>query len=451
MLVLFLARWSPPAQRGCDRTECCASSKAVEREGEGTGTGVERCTGLSPSFPSLLTVDPASRRHLPPLPPRLLLSSTNDSSSPASSSFYPPMSIIRHFVTGEHPSHSSPKFNRRPSGQPLLPHSFDNGKTPSNRNRSRKATAVKLLTVVVVLYWTGKAALWAAGVTGNGEKKAAVRELRRDSCEARGLVTATTDESHRAVIRLRPAPSNEPRARNPDNTILHFSLHPSLSDALPRLFDGSSSPSAFPSSCVTPYVQQLPLTPRLEASPFEPELFFSISTTPSRAVTTAPIWSTFMTAPSPSSSDLDFASGRPRIPKAPGCLITDAQNKGDSKGAAMAHAEFRRQGISCVFKDSTRAGERYEMRVLSLVRDAWLESERRRWQRGERMVEWFVFQDDDTCTSLSFLSSLRKVELTFLLHLLSLFHRVERPSDAPSDARRPFAQPRPLPRSVQRN
>lgn len=31
------------------------------------------------------------------------------------------------------------------------------------------------------------------------------------------------------------------------------------------------------------------------------------------------------------------------------------------------------------------------MRVLGLVKDAWLESERRRWQEGGDIVEWFIF------------------------------------------------------------
>lgn len=361
----------------------------------------------------LLTAHSCARRtsSSPPAPPprssplrrRLPRSSPSPSKDPT---------MLRYFLAGER---APPiKLNRRPSNQPLLPSPLG-GKPQPTQARSRKVTAVQVLTVVVLLYWVVTLGGWVVGTTG--QKKAAVLQLRRDSCEARGLVTATKDEQHRAVIRLRPAPPNELRTRNPDNTILPFSLHPSLSDALPRLFDGTSSPNAFPvgKTCVTPHIQQLPLHPRLESSPHEPEIFFSISTTPSRAVTSASIWSTFMSAPIPSTNDLATNNGRTRRPHAPGCLVTDAQNKGDSQGAAKAHAEFQRQGISCVFRDSTRASERYEMRVLSLVRDAWLESERRRWRDGSPIVEWFVFQDDDTCTLLLLLplSSRLTVSLSF--------------------------------------
>lgn len=49
-----------------------------------------------------------------------------------------------------------------------------------------------------------------------------------------------------------------------------------------------------------------------------------------------------------------------------------------------------------LISDSQQSGERYEMRVLGLLRDAWLTSEKRRWQEGGHQVEWFVFGDDDT-------------------------------------------------------
>lgn len=50
-------------------------------------------------------------------------------------------------------------------------------------------------------------------------------------------------------------------------------------------------------------------------------------------------------------------------------------------------------GTGCVMRDSSRVGERYEMRVLGLVNDAWEESERRRKNHSVDggIVEWFVF------------------------------------------------------------
>lgn len=82
--------------------------------------------------------------------------------------------------------------------------------------------------------------------------------------------------------------------------------------------------------------------------------------------------------------------------EAPGCIVTDAQGHGNHAGMAQANAEFRRQNLSCTMKESSRVGERYEMRVLGLIRDAWVESERRRYQENSRLVDWFVFADDDT-------------------------------------------------------
>jgi hypothetical protein len=87
---------------------------------------------------------------------------------------------------------------------------------------------------------------------------------------------------------------------------------------------------------------------------------------------------------------------RPEVEGAAGCVVTDAQGKGNHGGMAKVNAEFRRQGLSCTMKESSRVGERYEMRVLGLIRDAWIESERRRFQENAPLVDWFVFADDDT-------------------------------------------------------
>lgn len=61
-----------------------------------------------------------------------------------------------------------------------------------------------------------------------------------------------------------------------------------------------------------------------------------------------------------------------------------------------ANDEFRRQGLGCVMRDTSRTGQRYELRVLGLLRDAWVESELRRWRDGAAVPDWFVFGDDDT-------------------------------------------------------
>lgn len=52
---------------------------------------------------------------------------------------------------------------------------------------------------------------------------------------------------------------------------------------------------------------------------------------------------------------------------------------------------LEKAGTACVMRESGLGEVRYEMRVLGAVKDAWDESERRRWEEGERMVEWFVF------------------------------------------------------------
>ncbi|GAA6026855.1 hypothetical protein JCM8097_005911 [Rhodosporidiobolus ruineniae] len=274
--------------------------------------------------------------------------------------------------------------SRRPSATPLLP-SLANS-VATSANRGNKSRVLKVVAGLAVLYWVVQVAHWAA--PHKVVKPASLlASLQADTCEARGLATplASEEERHRVVLRLRPNPAGESRARNPDNTILTQSLHPSLDSA--RLFDPSFT--AIPSDlaraqqCIVPQTHYLPLNLPLVPSPQDPELFFSVSTNPARALASAPIWRHFMRAPSD-----DIA--------APGCLVTDAQGRGDGDGMAKANAEFAAQGLSCVMQDSSRSDDRYEMRVLYLLRDAWQESERRRWQDGKNLVEWFVFQDDDT-------------------------------------------------------
>ncbi|BGP14020.1 hypothetical protein JCM10213_005605 [Rhodosporidiobolus nylandii] len=287
--------------------------------------------------------------------------------------------ILRHVLENEKPVFSPRQ--RRPSAQPLLP-SLANSIT---QNRGTRGRWVKVLTVIVGLYWLATLARWAA----SGKVETALLALRPESCEARGLASlaaSAEDERHRVVVRVQPVPAGEPRARNPDNTVLPQSLHPVLAGEYPRLFEGSSSPLPVERShrqkCITPNTLQLPILPRLEPSEHEPSLFFTACTTPARAVASAPIWQHFM--------------GASESAPAPPCLVTDAQGQGDGKGMASANAAFRKAGLNCLMKDSGRAGERYEVRVLGGVRDAWLESERRRWQDGAPMTEWFAFIDDDT-------------------------------------------------------
>ncbi|TNY18111.1 glycosyltransferase-like protein [Rhodotorula diobovata] len=291
----------------------------------------------------------------------------------------------------------------RPSEQPLLP-SLASSLGP--RTGSGPTRWTKVLIGVVGVYW-----LWTlshGGVSSEVTRTVSLA-LRGDSCEAEGLISPATagEDQHRVVVRVRPSVDDEPRVRNPENTILSASFNPTLSTQHHPLFDGVSGPLplalSHPKQCITPSTQFLPILPKANPSSSRsagvgparrPELFFSVCTTPDRAVRYSPVWRHFMSAPAGESApDGRESTARPR---APGCLVTDAQGQGDGKGLSRANAEFRRQGLSCTMRDSSRAGERYEMRVLGLLRDAWVESERRRWQDGAPLVEWFVFGDDDT-------------------------------------------------------
>lgn len=286
---------------------------------------------------------------------------------------------------------------RRPSAEPLLPHLSSahaaSVVAPSRPGRWTKALAVVLLLYGVATLGTspGRPFGWMASRRG------------AQACEADGLASPTVprrDDQHRIVVRVRPASADEPRLRNPDNTVLPQAFHPRLAAENARLFSRHSSAlplaSGHPKNCITPASHSLPILPKVESSAQDPEIFFSISTSPARAVKYAPVWRHFMLAPRPTTPALDDISGRLRSPTAPGCVVTDAQGANDGRGQAMANAEFRRQGLSCTMRDSSRVGERYEMRVLGLVKDVWQESERRRWQDGASLVEWFVFGDDDT-------------------------------------------------------
>ncbi|BGP38110.1 hypothetical protein JCM10450v2_002041 [Rhodotorula kratochvilovae] len=316
-----------------------------------------------------------------------------------------------------------PRLHRqRPSVQPLLP-SLTDSLSPQKGSGPTRWT--KVVVSLVGVYW-----LWTLVHGGVPQEVArtVTLALRGDSCEAEGLVSPSSprrEDQHRVVVRVRPNAEDEPRARNPDNTILSSPFHPVLSAQHHPLFDGAAAvlplDSMHPKECITPVTQHLPIHPPPRASSPHghghnfgraPELFFSVCTTPQRAVKYSSVWRHFMAAPSTDPSPASSPrAGRPashaapasprdaaglRTPSPPGCIVTDAQGHGDGKGMALANAEFRRQGLGCTMRDSSRVGQRYEMRVLGLIRDAWVESERRRWQDGSAIVEWFVFGDDDT-------------------------------------------------------
>ncbi|GAA5883396.1 hypothetical protein JCM16303_006732 [Sporobolomyces ruberrimus] len=219
------------------------------------------------------------------------------------------------------------------------------------------------------------------------------------SCEANGRITPLSPEDEQRRLTIRIHSLEEGESYLPENAILPNPFHPVLSSQISTLFDIDDSsnstylPPPFPlddsQACLTPASHALPLLAKSMVTASSPEIFFSISTSPERAVTYAPVWKHFMSRPSSPSSTNEKLS-------APGCIVTDAQGQGNHKGMHQANKEFRRQGLSCTMKESSRVGERYEMRVLGLIRDAWIESERKRWQEGSKLVDYFVFSDDDT-------------------------------------------------------
>ncbi|GAA6064008.1 hypothetical protein JCM10212_001403 [Sporobolomyces blumeae] len=301
---------------------------------------------------------------------------------------------------------------RRQSEQPLLPSLASGSSTSSRKLRSRwtRTLAGSIAAVWIVVVLAGGRARGGNRV-GNISAFKALRDKafgKGEVCEARGSFTPwrRQDEQRRLTIRIRPHDATRDTKVLSDNTLHSDEFHPVLSSQQVALFDNSSSylpPPLFDDDaerCILPTTHALPLLPKSRVSRTSPTIFFSICTAPDRAVTYAPIWKHFMSAPesaSVSSPDRN-RDGRstPTTLDAPGCVVTDAQGRGNVRGMARANAEFRRQGLSCEMKESSRVGERYEMRVLGLVRDAWVESERRRWQEGADLVEWFVFGDDDT-------------------------------------------------------
>lgn len=256
-------------------------------------------------------------------------------------------------------------------------------------------------------------------------------------CEAKGMVSGNlTDggrfDRQRVTVRIEPSNHQNWNKPNPADKVLSSQFHPALSAQLARdtvLFfndsvhsgectpcalcascEGSltfclhrdfagelAPPPAYSGKCLQPITHQLPLTLKRPPRSHEPTFHFSMCTSPARAITMAPIWSHFASAPTlPSPARHPSAVDPSPDRYAPSCLVTDAVGDNDVGAYQRADDAFAASGLRCRMRASGRTGERYEMRVLGLVADAWRESERRRWQDGDRMVEWFVFGDDDT-------------------------------------------------------
>ncbi|KAL8291731.1 hypothetical protein RQP46_001989 [Phenoliferia psychrophenolica] len=226
--------------------------------------------------------------------------------------------------------------------------------------------------------------------------KRGVEGLQGLTCEERGLVSRQAGgEASRVAIVVRPS-SVDGSVPSPVNTLLDTPFHPSLTSQHPFFFPGSINPtdsntSSFAhhpsagstSSCIKPVSHVLAMPPPPTNAGKDIEIFYSMCTSPSRAVAFAPVWNHFLSAPSATKG-------------APGCVVVDAQGHGDLEGRARANAALKASGTSCVMKESGMAGHRYEMRVLGLINDAWIESERRRWQNFGPVPEWFIIADDDT-------------------------------------------------------
>lgn len=219
--------------------------------------------------------------------------------------------------------------------------------------------------------------LHPAGVTGLA--RIGLDELEGLTCEERGLMSRaanSSEEASRVAIVVRASTlSGEPP--NVDNTVLDSSFHPFLTSSHPILFPGTDiadydpAPNPLPgspsSACIQPIQHAVQMLAPPPPAVKDPQLFFSFATSPSRVVEFAPIWNHFLGPPAPAKAP-------------PGCVVVDAQGQGDVEGRRLANAALVESGTGCIMKESSRVGERYEMRVLGLVKDAWVESERRRWQ-----------------------------------------------------------------------
>lgn len=253
----------------------------------------------------------------------------------------------------------------------------------------------RLVFLAVVL---ASIALFAHDPRLRDEVKGRVSQVwRAPTCEEQDLLTPAVNDTsapHRLVVRVRSSAATGPAVQQaiPENTLQSRPLHPSLSDELANMFSLAPTPYSVDwppgEACIRPESLRIPFHPRpVVKADRQPELFFALSTPPNRAFTYSSVWTHYMLPPNASTLD-------PQRP--PGCLVTDAAGTGDIAGMARANDEFKRQGLGCVMRDSAKTGQRYEVRVLSLLREAWIEAAQRTRRFGARDVEWFIFGDDDT-------------------------------------------------------
>ena len=311
------------------------------------------------------------------------------------------------------PSHSPYSKMRLPpsplsSGQssPILPVHFP---TPTRiRNYKNIAVISVFATLAILLVVQG----------GRSEVAGDYLERIRGAVEARVGEECPIEEDFggdegevgrptKLVVRVRPE-GRHSTTTHPANQLSNVQFHPTLSSQFPKFFPTANiAPS--PSSLVEQSIEgeekcgeegriihTLPILPPPFLRPGESNLFFSICTSPERVIEFAqPIWSHFLSTPltpsqAPSSIMRKLWSDKPSSP--PGCLIVDARGQENSL-MERANEVLGEAGTGCVMRDSSRVGERYEMRVLGLVNDAWEESERRRKNHSVDggIVEWFVF------------------------------------------------------------
>lgn len=232
-----------------------------------------------------------------------------------------------------------------------------------------------------------------------------VARSRNGTCEEQGMYSRRQGDSdparivNRISLKVSPVSSKaEQNQIHETNTLSSIPFHPTLSSQFSTLFPGtpsSASPYAVDKSkseCIAPVAHFIPMLDPPPLRPGETNLFFAFTTTPERATQFSSIWSHFLSTPSPkfNSQKLWYSDDQP--PKPPGCLVIDARGRDDPR-MATANVALKKAGTGCVMKNGSRNKERYEMRVLGLIKDAFEESELRRFQDGPgaAKVEWFVF------------------------------------------------------------
>ncbi|GAA5860597.1 hypothetical protein JCM3774_006219 [Rhodotorula dairenensis] len=288
--------------------------------------------------------------------------------------------------------YSLKRTGRAPSAELLLPGLLSPiaSKTPRRTTRwSRAAALVAAVCTVAFVAQTPVREQVAGKVVG---------VFTPATCEERGMLSPPLDPSedaHRLVVRVHSQSSRNPEEEDavvPENRLQPVPLHPDLSSRIAGMFSVKPPTVVVPDSaadaCVPSNPLRIDLKPRSVVRAKQPELFFALCTPPDRAYTYSSVWTHYMLASETRSGESNAT--------APGCLVTDAQGTGNTAGMARANDEFRRQGLGCVMRDTSRVNQRYEMRVLGLLREAWIESQLRTRHEGAPEVEWFVFGDDDT-------------------------------------------------------